>query len=173
MFQKKVFEKKAAPIGAILCRPHGVPSPPLGPPPKHLVAPMQVMTNEQAQSVVGGMMDECIDALVIRVDNVDIEAVRSIDGLDLTEAVQGIYWLIAFHNDKPIYKQEPSDPDALLLWWQIGPEGGWYITDHLFDKNSKQHKMAVTSVDGNNYKQPSGASHTNNIQHNSFDHNNQ
>lgn len=139
----------------LISRPHGVPEPPPCPPPKHLQVSAHQVTKREADSAAGCMRKEYIDAIVVKVDDVDVEEVQTIDDLDFIETMQGIYWLNAYHDDKPMYKQQPSESDALLLWWQIGPKGGWYITDMLFD--NKKDEQATAIVKGNNYKQFSGA----------------
>ena len=96
-------------------------------------------------------MEQYIDAVVIKVDDVDTGGVKTIDDLGLIEAVRGIYWAVAFHNDKPKYKQEPPDSAEILSRWHTGPTNGWCITDQLFD--SKHDMNAVTTVKGNNDKQ--------------------
>ena len=117
-----------------------VPVPPAPPAP-----PIGMLSKEDAANAEGCMKDEFLDALVVKIADVDFSALEP-DTVEHLGNMQGIYWLIGMFGGRPCFKQEVPPTGPLLMWWlQDKQEGGWYITDKIFTGKHKD-KDDVTMV---------------------------
>ena len=140
MFMPTVVPKSAA--AATVPKP-----PPCPTPPEKLI---NMLSMQDAADATGCMRDEFLDALVLKIAEVDFSAMEP-EAVDNLGNAQGIYWLIGMFAGKPCFKQENG---SLLLWWlRDKQEGGWYISDKMFSSSKDKGKADVTMVENISYKQ--------------------
>ena len=177
MFCKRPIERpeaKAAPIGAGSAHKKAKlePQPPSEAPPAHVIK----MPQEEADAAVACLHEHLVDSLVISVEAYEIkdsdfiadEAGNTMAGA--VERIQGIYWSVGVHLDRPVFKQvlDPSSKAErpLYIFWVQGQDGGWYVADKIID-HAAQHSKDAHIVERTNYNQLSVVKHANDIQHNS------
>jgi hypothetical protein len=172
--------KDAVPIGASTSNKKSkqdfkMPRPPVEAPPPRMLS----MTQEEADTASANIKDQYVDAMVITVDGVDVpsmmeKGLKYAQNMELVQQatqVQGVYWLIGKHRDRPVFKQQlaPGDEDKppLYLFYSLDDKnGGWFVAEKLFD-SSKAVEKTVNIVDRTNYNQFNFVKHVNDIQHNS------
>ena len=169
---------EATPIGASsnkVAKQFKLPKPPQAPPP----AAMLTLSQDTADSITADMKEQYVDAMVITVDGVDVpsmmeKGLKYAQNMELVQQatqVQGVYWLIGKHRDRPVFKQQlaPGDEDKppLYLFFSLDDKnGGWFVAEKLFE-SSKAVEKTVNIVDRTNYNQFNFVKHVNDIQHNS------
>ena len=183
MFLKRDLEaeaKEAVPIGAnssSSSKKFKMPKPPATAPPPRML----VMSQQEANKASAGLKEQYTDAMVITVDAVDVttamlKGLKWKENMDLVKTVslvQGLYWRIGEHRDRPVYKQfiaaqddgsEPPTP-PLYLFFAIH-DNGWFVAEKLFDLSSEV-EGTVNIVDRANYNQFNCVKHVHDIHHNS------
>ena len=171
--------KDAVPIGASTTNKKSkqdfkMPKPPPGAPPPMMIR----MTQEEADTASATLKEQHVDAMVISVDGVDVptmmeKGLKYAENMELVQQVsqvQGVYWLIGRHRDRPVFKQHiapDDDKPPLYLFYNLDDKnGGWFVAEKLFD-SSKAVEKTVNIVDRTNYNQFNFVKHVNDIQHNS------
>ena len=171
MFLKRSFLQAAQPeppIGAPVSKKTKPPQQPLVPPPPGMLK----MSQQLADQATPGLNDLYVDSVVINVDAYDVQpadhTIIKETGYSKVEAMdimQGIYWTVGVHLDRPVFKQV-TDDNPLYMFWVNGEQGGWYLADRLFDNAAKDERN-VSIVERANYNQFNVVKHVNDIQHNS------
>ena len=156
------------PIGAPAPKKPKPPQPPVVPPPPGMLK----MSQQLADQATPGLKDLYVDSVVITVDDYDVKPddhtimnetdYSKVEAMDI---MQGIYWTVGVHLDRPVLKQV-TDANPLYMFWVNGEHGGWYLADRLFDNAAKDEKT-VAIVERANYNQFNVVKHVNDIQHNS------
>ena len=133
------------------------PRPPLDPPPGAGGCQRIVLTNEQVQNTKSMFLPNICDAIVVCVGETAAETLLSTYKDDsktiasLLDSMQGIYWVIGFHNAHPIYKQEttegmPENPQLLIHWVDTpSHEEGWYCSSGLWTSKKEQDEVAMVA----------------------------
>ena len=171
MFMKRSFlqaPQPEPPIGAPAPKKAKPPQPPSVPPPPGMLK----MPQELADQATAELKDLYVDSVVINVDDYDVKpedhsiikelGYSKVEAMDI---MQGVYWTVGVHLDRPCFKQVTAD-NPLYLFWVNGSDGGWYLADRLFDNAATADKNVVI-VERANYNQFNVVKHVNDIQHNS------
>ena len=94
---------------------------------------------------IGGFTwDHCQAMQVIISSELEAKAATSDKLADALMAIQGIYWIVGFHNNMPMYRQQPSaEADQLFLWFFDNPkaEHGWYFSKWLWASVKQSHAI--------------------------------
>jgi hypothetical protein len=147
-------QQPGTPPGTPPDMPYPAPRAPLNPPEKR----MRLMSRDEKQEVLngvhahaaGGFLFEFCQAFEIKASaeltRGAIHASSAKLAEDLTR-VAGVYWLVYFHEGKPIYRKAKGDCELsdsnLFLWYFDSPaEEGWYVSSMLWSdvKRSKEYQ---------------------------------